>query len=137
MSKSVVFLCTENSNRSQMAEGFARHHSGGAFVAHSAGSSPKGEVNPKAIEAMAEKGIDLKEHRSKSTDELPHRRFDAVITMGCGDECPWLEGALREDWGLEDPRDLGPEGYRSVRDEIERRVIDLARRLQRAEAERG
>ena len=125
----VVFLCTEISKRSQMAEGCARHHGAGVLTAYSAGSSPKGEVNPIALEAMVEKGLDLGSHRSKSTEELPTTQFDVVITMGCGDQCPWLHGASKEDWGLQDPRDLGPEGYREVRDEIERRVLDLVERL--------
>ena len=127
--KHVVFLCTENSNRSQMAEGFARHHGAGVLEAFSAGSNPRGEVNPKAVEAMAAKGIDLRDHRSTSTEELPATSFDVVITMGCGDQCPWLASDRREDWGLPDPKDLGPEGYREVRDEIERRVLDLVERL--------
>ncbi|MEM1205699.1 MAG: arsenate reductase ArsC [Acidobacteriota bacterium] len=127
--KTVVFLCTENSNRSQMAEGFARHHGAGLLEAHSAGSSPSGQVNPKAIQGMAERGIDLSIQRSKSTEDLPHRSFDIVITMGCGDQCPWLAGGEREDWGLPDPKELGPQGYAQVRDEIEARVLGLVARL--------
>ncbi|MEM8929651.1 MAG: arsenate reductase ArsC [Acidobacteriota bacterium] len=127
----VVFLCTENSNRSQMAEGFARHHGAGRVEVWSAGSAPSGQVNPKAVEAMAEKGIDLSTQRSQSTDELPDGSFDVVVTMGCGDQCPWLAGDAREDWGLPDPKDLGPAGYREVRDTIERHVLDLIERLDR------
>lgn len=125
----VVFLCTENANRSQMAEGFARHHGDGVLEAWSAGSAASGRVNPKAVEAMAEKGIDLSTQRSQSTAELPEGPFDVVVTMGCGDECPWLAGRSREDWGLPDPKDLGPEGYREVRDTIEKKVLDLVERL--------
>ena len=127
--KSVVFLCTENSNRSQMAEAFARMHGGGVLEAVSAGSRPSGTVNPRAIRAMAEKGYDLSTHDSKSVEDLRGRTFDAVITMGCGDQCPWLPGELREDWGLPDPRDMDPEPFAAVRDEIERRVKDLVGRL--------
>lgn len=124
----VVFLCTENSNRSQMAEGFARHHGRGKIEAHSAGSRPSGQVNPKAVRAMAEKGIDISDQRSVASDQLGGR-FDAVVTMGCGDQCPWLDGEHREDWGLPDPRDLDPAGYDQVRDQIEARVLDLLERM--------
>lgn len=145
--KRVIFLCTENSNRSQMAEAFARLHGDGVVEAWSAGSKPSGQVNPKAIAAMAEKGYDLGRHRSKSTAEAPPGPYDWVITMGCGDEasvrvlrlrdarffpsserCPWLEGRQREDWGLPDPRDLPPAEFNRVRDEIERRVQSLLAR---------
>ncbi|MDA8019261.1 MAG: arsenate reductase ArsC [Thermoanaerobaculia bacterium] len=125
----VVFLCTENSNRSQMAEGFARHHGSDVLEAHSAGSKASGRVNPRAIEAMAEKGIDLGAHDSKSTDRLPGGKFDVVITMGCGDQCPWVAGELREDWGLSDPGPMSYEGLLQVRDEIEGKVLDLLSRL--------
>ena len=125
----VVFLCGENANRSQMAEAFTRMHGAGRLEAHSAGSKATGIVNPKAVTAMAEKGYNLENHRSKSTDDLPSGPFDFVITMGCGDQCPWVEGIHREDWGLDDPRDMPPEDYRGVRDEIERRVLDLLQRL--------
>lgn len=125
----VVFLCTENANRSQMAEGFARLHGAGVVEAWSAGSAASGVVNPKAVVAMAEKGYDLGGQRSTTTDALPDGPFDAVITMGCGDQCPWVAGHLREDWGLDDPKHMDPTGYNAVRDEIERRVLDLIERL--------
>ena len=127
--KKVVFLCTENSNRSQMAEAFARMWGEGSIEAFSAGSEPSGKVNPKAIRAMAEKGYDLARHGSKSVEDLRGQSFDAVISMGCGDKCPWLPGKLREDWGLPDPRDMEAEAFAQVRDEIERRVKDLVDRL--------
>lgn len=119
----IIFLCTENANRSQMAEAFARLHGGDRVEAWSAGSKASGTVNPKAVRAMAEKGYDLTSHRSKSTDDVPPGPYDAVITMGCGDQCPWIAGHRREDWGLQDPRDMDAAGYRHVRDEIERRVV--------------
>lgn len=125
--KRIVFLCTENSNRSQMAEGFARHHGAGVLEVHSAGSQPSGEINPKAIRAMAEKDIDISGQRSASTSEL-EGAFDAVITMGCGDQCPWVAGKHREDWGLPDPKDLDGESYIQVRDTIEAKVLDLVER---------
>src|SRR4051812_1857485 len=115
--KRVVFVCVENSNRSQMAEAFARMI--GGVEAHSAGSRPSGRVNPKAIDAMKEKVYDLTAHHSKSLADLPQIEWDAAITMGCGDECPNLRTARREDWALPDPKNLPPEEFRKVRDEIE------------------
>ena len=119
--KRVLFVCVENSNRSQMAEAFARIHGGDAVQAFSAGSKPSGKINPKAVRFMAERGHDLTTHGSKSLDEM-QGNFDAVVTMGCGDACPWVPARIREDWALPDPRDMDDDGYRAVRDEIERRV---------------
>jgi len=127
--KNVLFVCVENSNRSQMAEAFARKHGGAAVAAYSAGSRPSGRINPKALHFMAERGIDLADQHSKSLDAIAGIAFDAVITMGCGDSCPWVPAKRREDWQLTDPRDLGDEGYRAVRDAIETRVIDLLKSL--------
>jgi protein-tyrosine-phosphatase len=127
--KHVLFVCIENANRSQMAEAFARALGGGEVAAYSAGSSPSGKVNPKAVRFMAERGVDLTAHRSKSLDEMHGIAFDAVITMGCGDHCPHLPARLREDWPLTDPKHLDDAGYRSVRDDIERRVAALLARL--------
>ena len=125
MSKNVLFVCVENANRSQMAEAFARQLGGAAIQAFSAGSRPSGQINPKAQRFMAELGYDLSAQRSKSLDELAGLRFDAVITMGCGDACPWLPARRREDWALRDPRDLDDAGYRAVRDDIGARVRAL------------
>ena len=129
--KRVLFVCVENSNRSQMAEAFARIHSAGTdgIEIHSAGSRPSGVVNPKAIEAMREKGYDLSVHRSKCLDDLPQVQWDAVVTMGCGDECPFLVAKRREDWALPDPKLLPPQEFRKVRDEIENRVKTLLKSL--------
>ncbi len=127
--KKVLFVCVENSNRSQMAEALARLHGGAQVEAHSAGSKPSGRINPKAIRFMGELGVDLAAHRSKSLDEIAGLDFDAVVTMGCGDSCPWVPARLREDWALPDPRDMDDESYRAVRDEIGRRVRDLLERL--------
>lgn len=127
----LLFVCIENSNRSQMAEAFARMHGGRGVEAHSAGSRPSGRVNPRAIAAMGERGYDLGTHRSKSLDDVPSEAYDYVVTMGCGDECPFIAARHREDWDLEDPKALPPDEFRRVRDEIERRVLDL---LQRARA---
>lgn len=123
--KRVLFVCVENSNRSQMAEAFARIHGGGSVEAHSAGSKPSGVINPKAIAGMAELGYDLSTHRSKSLDDIAGLEFDAVVTMGCGDSCPWVPARRREDWALQDPRHLDGDAYRAVRDDISTRVLAL------------
>lgn len=123
--KRVLFVCVENSNRSQMAEAFARLHGGEDVEAHSAGSRPSGKINPKAIRFMGELGCDLTTHRSKSLDDIAGMEFDAVITMGCGDNCPWVPARRREDWALPDPRDMDDDAYRAVRDEICARVKAL------------
>ncbi len=122
--KRVLFVCVENSNRSQMAEAFARMHGGDRVEALSAGSSPSGVINPKAIRFMDELGYDLRSHVSKSLDEIDGA-FDAVVTMGCGDSCPWVPATRREDWALPDPKHFDDEGYRKVRDEISARVETL------------
>ncbi len=127
--KRVVFVCVENSNRSQMAEAFARIHGSGRVEAHSAGSRPSGKVNPKAIAAMQELGYDLGTHRSKSLADLAGLEFDVAVTMGCGDECPFLRAQRREDWSIPDPRDLPPEQFREVRDLIEAKVQALLAQL--------
>ncbi len=125
----LLFVCVENSNRSQMAEAFARLHGGDRVDARSAGSRPSGRVNPKAMAAMRERGYDLTTHRSSGLDEVGTDAFDAVVTMGCGDACPHVPARVREDWQIPDPRDLDVEGVRAVRDEIERRVLSLLDRL--------
>lgn len=122
--KRVLFVCVENANRSQMAEAFARLYGGDAVEALSAGSRPSGVINPKAVQYMAELGYDLASHASKSLDEIDGE-FDAVITMGCGDNCPWVPARRREDWALPDPKHLEGDAYRKVRDEIAGRVKAL------------
>jgi len=126
--KRVLFVCVENSNRSQMAEAFARQIGGDGVEALSAGSKPSGMINPKAIRYMGELGIDLASHRSKSLDEIDGD-FDAVVTMGCGDSCPWVPAKRREDWALADPRNMDEAGYREVRDDIAARVRALLESL--------
>ena len=120
--KKVLFVCVENSNRSQMAEAFARILGGESIEAYSAGSKPSGKVNPKAIEAMRELGYDLSVHGSKSLDELPDVSFDFVATMGCGDACPMVRARQRADWSIPDPKDLLPDEFRVVRDLIRDKV---------------
>jgi arsenate reductase len=121
----VLFVCVENSNRSQMAEAFARMHGTGRVEPFSAGSRPSGQVNPRAIAAMRDRGYDLTTHRSTGLTEIPQGSFAAVITMGCGDACPFVPAGIREDWALADPRDMSPAEFNAVRDDIERRVLGL------------
>ncbi len=123
--KRVLFVCVENSNRSQMAEAFARIHGGDGVEAASAGSRPSGRVNPRAVEFMREVGYDLTAHASKSLDEFNGREIDVAVTMGCGDECPLVRAGRREEWQIPDPKDMPPEQYREVRDLIERKVKEL------------
>lgn len=123
--KHVLFVCVENSNRSQMAEAFARLHGSDIVEAHSSGSRPSGVVNPKAVAAMKDKCVDLTTHRSKGLNELPSVEWEHVITMGCGDECPFLPAKHRDDWALQDPKHMEPAEFNQVRDEIERRVLEL------------
>lgn len=123
--KKLLFVCVENSCRSQMAEAFARVHGGDGIEAYSAGSRPSGVVNPKAIEAMREIGYDLSTHGSKSLDELPDVEWDFVATMGCGDECPFVRAKRREDWEIADPKNMHADDFRKIRDEIGERVSEL------------
>ena len=123
--KKVLFVCVENSCRSQMAEAFARIHGGDRVQAFSAGSRPSGVVNSKAIETMKERGYDLTTHPSKSLDDIPEETFDFVATMGCGDECPFIRARVMEDWNIPDPKNMPPDEFRAVRDDIERRVISM------------
>jgi len=123
--KRYLFVCVENANRSQMAEAFTRIHAGPNIEASSAGSNPSGRINPKAVEAMLEVGYDLTRHRSISLDELPEVEFDVVVTMGCGDACPNVRAARREDWEIPDPAHLPEDEFRVVRDLIESKVREL------------
>ncbi len=123
--KKVLFVCIENSNRSQMAEAFARMHGTGRVEAYSAGSRPSGKINPKAIRSMNELGYDLSRHFSKTLSEIPDVEFDFVATMGCGDECPFVRTKEREDWDIPDPKNMEPNDFRSVRDLIELKVKKL------------
>jgi len=128
----LLFVCVENSNRSQMAEAFARIEGGEQVQAYSAGSRPSGRVNPKAVAAMRDYDYDLSAHSSKSLEEIAGIEFDAVVTMGCGDNCPWVPARQRMDWALTDPRDLDEVAYLGVRDEIRDRVRALLESLRRA-----
>lgn len=127
--KRIIFVCVENSNRSQMAEAFARIHGGDRVEACSAGSRPSGRVNPKAVEAMKEIGYDLTAHTSKGLDEFNGQPFDAAVTMGCGDECPLLLAKQRLEWQIPDPKAMPPDEFRAVRHLIEMKVVELLRSL--------
>jgi protein-tyrosine-phosphatase len=125
----ILFVCVENSNRSQMAEAFARMHGGAVVEAHSAGSRPSGKVNPRAIQFMAEKGYDLSAHGSKALDAFNGTDVDVAVTMGCGDSCPLVRADRREEWNIPDPKELPDDEFRKVRDLIEQKVKDLLARL--------
>lgn len=126
MKKKLLFVCIENSNRSQMSEAFARILGGSNVEAYSAGSRPSGVVNPKAIAAMKELGYDLNKHKSKSLNDIGgFAPFDAVITMGCGDACPWIPAKKFIDWEIPDPKNLPPDEFNKVRDEIKNKVAEL------------
>jgi len=127
--KRLLFVCIENSNRSQMAEAFARLVGGDRVEAYSAGSRPSGRVNPRAIEAMREVGCDLSAHRSKSLSEIPEGTYDAVVSMGCGEACPYVRTRLREDWQVPDPKDMDPNRFAEVRDQIRAEVEALLGRI--------
>jgi arsenate reductase len=125
----VLFVCVENSNRSQMAQAFATMYGGDKVEALSAGSKPKGIVNPKAIAAMKELGYDLGTHTSKSVEQYNGQEIDAAVTMGCGDACPLVKAKHRYDWQIPDPRDMPPEEFNKVRDLIGAKVKDLLKEL--------
>ncbi|HUK55873.1 MAG TPA: arsenate reductase ArsC [Nitrospiria bacterium] len=130
--KRLLFVCVENSCRSQIAEAFARIHGKGGIEIYSAGSRPSGKVNTKAIESMREVGYDLTKHVSKSLAEIPAVEYDFVVTMGCGDECPFVRAKQREDWKIQDPKNLPLEQFRKIRDEIEKKVEEVLSRIEAA-----
>jgi arsenate reductase (thioredoxin) len=129
MNRRVLFVCVENSCRSQLAEALLKMKAPPGVEVYSAGSRPSGLVNPKAVASMRELGYDLTTHRSKSLQEIPDVEYTYAITMGCGDECPWVRAEAREDWGIPDPKHLEPEEFRAIRDLISRKVEDLVSRL--------
>ena len=122
---SVLFVCVHNAGRSQMAAGFLRELAGDRVEILSAGTQPKNEINPSAIEAMAEVGIDITGQQPKVLTEDAVKASDYVITMGCGDECPWFPGKIYLDWVLDDPAGLGVESVRPIRDKIKELVTGL------------
>jgi arsenate reductase (thioredoxin) len=125
----VLFLCVHNAGRSQMALGWFNALAGGRAVAWSGGSEPAREINPSAISAMAEVGIDITgEYPKPWTDDVV-RAADVVVTMGCGDTCPFYPGKRYEDWALDDPAGRGIDAVRPIRDEIRERVTELLKSL--------
>ena len=127
--KRVLFVCVQNSCRSQIAEAFARLHGGDKIEAESAGSNPSGRVHSKAIESMKELGYDLTRHQSKSLSDIPDVEYDVAVTMGCGDACVMVRAKRREEWNIPDPTPLPPEQFRAVRDLIGTKVKDLLSKL--------
>jgi protein-tyrosine-phosphatase len=126
---SVLFVCVHNAGRSQMAAGFMTHLGQGRVEVLSAGSAPKDSINPVAVEAMAEVGIDISQNSPKVLTPEAVQHSDAVITMGCGDACPFYPGKRYEDWVLEDPAGQGIESVRVIRDDIKLRVETLLAEL--------
>jgi len=127
--KKVLFVCVENSCRSQMAEGFARDLGKGVIEAYSAGSRPSGKVNPEAVRVMQEAGIDISSQQSKGFDQLPVKEFDYVITLGCQDACPFVPAREHIDWNIEDPKDKDTDFFRKVRDDIADKVKELIKNV--------
>ena len=129
MTPSVLFVCVHNAGRSQMAAGWLRHLAGDAVEVRSAGSVPGDRVNPAAVAAMAEVGVDISDQQPKVLATEAVEASDVVITMGCGDACPVFPGKRYVDWQLEDPAGKGVESVRPIRDEIERRIRGLLAEL--------
>jgi protein-tyrosine-phosphatase len=130
MKKKLLFVCIENSNRSQMSQAFAKMHGGQNVEAFSAGSKPSGVVNAKAIAAMKELGYDLSAHQSKSLEAVKaFAPFDVVVTMGCGDACPWMPARQFVDWQIPDPKNMEPAEFNKVRDLISEKVQELLKSL--------
>jgi arsenate reductase (thioredoxin) len=126
---SVLFVCVHNAGRSQMAAAYLQHLSGGAVDVRSAGSAPAETVNPSAVKAMAEEGIDIAAETPKILTTDAVRESDVVVTMGCGDTCPIFPGKRYEDWELDDPAGKGVDAVRPIRDAIRARVVGLLEEL--------
>jgi arsenate reductase (thioredoxin) len=126
---SVLFVCVHNAGRSQMAAGWLRHYAGDAVEVRSAGSEPAEAINPAAVEAMREVGIDITDQTPRKLDYVTAESSDVIITMGCGDACPVFPGKRYEDWKLDDPAGLGVAALRPIRDEIGRRIRELVAEL--------
>lgn len=125
MKATVLFVCIHNAGRSQMAAGFLQHLAGDRVQVLSAGTAPKESVNPSAVEAMAEVGIDIANNTPKVLTDEAVLESDYVITMGCGDTCPFFPGKTYLDWPLNDPAGKGVEDVRPIRDEIKAKVVAL------------
>ncbi|MFQ6082303.1 MAG: arsenate reductase ArsC [Candidatus Aminicenantia bacterium] len=129
MAKNILFVCIENSCRSQMAEAFARFYGKGKIEAYSAGSKPASKVDELAILVMKERGIDISHQKSKSFDNLPAEKFDIVVSMGCGEQCPFVPAKIRLEWDIPDSKGKSIDFFRKVRDEIERKIIALLQNI--------
>ena len=127
--KKVLFVCIENSNRSQMAQAFGVMHGTGVIESLSAGSKASGVINPKAIEAMSEVDYDLNQHQSETVDNYKDQEFEYVVSMGCGDDCPFVPAKVREDWLIPDPKHLSKKEFNIIRDYIEIKVKELIGKL--------
>jgi arsenate reductase len=127
----VLFVCLHNAGRSQMSEALFSAVAGGGHAARSAGTRPVDRVHPEVVEAMGELGIDLADRRPRALTREMAEWADVVVTMGCGDECPFIPGKRYVDWELADPKGLGLEQVRTIRDDIQRRVRDLVAELDR------
>ena len=125
----VLFVCVHNAGRSQMAAGYLQHLAGDRVTVLSAGTEPKNEINPSAIAAMAEEGIDIASNQPKVLTDEAVKESDYVITMGCGDTCPFFPGKTYLDWPLEDPAGKGVEAVRPIRNEIRRKVEALIKEI--------
>jgi len=126
--KKVVFLCVENSCRSQIAEAFANIHGKEKILAFSAGSKPSGTINPKAISLMTELNYDLSTHQSIHVDKLPDVEIDAMISMGCGDSCPSIRAKERIEWDIPDPKEMEYQDFKEVIKNIESKVLDFLKK---------
>ncbi len=127
--KKVLFVCVENSCRSQMAEAFAKIHGKDVIESYSAGSRASGKVNEKAIRSMQEVDYDLDAHKSKSLNDIPDIEYDFTITMGCGDECPYVIAKQKQDWDIPDPKNMNNQKFDKVRDMIKQKVLSLINAL--------
>ena len=123
--KSILFVCVQNSCRSQMAEGFARFFADDKVAVFSAGSNPSGIVDPVAVKVMSEEGIDINAQLSKGFKDLPINKFDYVVTLGCGDVCPFIPAHRHISWEIQDPKGKGIQFFRDARDVIKNKVYEL------------
>lgn len=130
MKKTILFVCIENSCRSQMAEAFAQHCGKNIIEAFSAGSKPSGKVNDAAIKVMKEKNIDISGYKSKGFAELPYKKYDYIVSMGCGDMCPYFPAQHKIEWDITDPKNKPINDFREARDKIESNVISLIERIE-------
>jgi len=128
--KRLLFVCVENSCRSQMAEGFARKIGKGIVEVFSAGSRPSGNINPLAVEVMQEAGVDISAYDSKGFNDLPIKKFDYVVSLGCKDICPFVPADKHIEWNIPDPKGKEIDFFRRVRDEIKQKVIKLIQDIQ-------